>query len=230
MAAKLYIVATPIGNLRDITLRALDILGQVDFIACEDTRHTQILLNAYNIKSRLISYFEHNQIKRVREIIQMLKAGQDVALASDAGTPGISDPGYRLINDAISNGIDVVPIPGANAAITALAVSGLATDKFSFEGFLPVKTQARRKRLQAIGREEHTIILYESPHRIIKTLSDINDVLGDISVVCARELTKKFEEIRREQVSGLLAHFTMKKPQGEFVLMFNPRIKKGPGK
>jgi len=145
MAAVLYIVATPIGNLKDLTLRAIETLKSVDVIACEDTRHTKILLNAYDIQTSLISYFEHNKIKRAKEIIQMLHSGKRVALVSDAGTPGISDPGYRLVHDAIASGVGVVAIPGASAAITALAVSGLATDRFSFEGFLPPKTQARRK-------------------------------------------------------------------------------------
>ena len=156
----------------------------------------------------------------------MLDSGKSVALVSDAGTPGISDPGYRLIHDAIASGIEVVTIPGPNAAIAALAVSGLATDKFLFEGFLPPKTQARRKRLQALSKEERTIILYESPHRILRALSDIKDVLGDIFIVCTRELTKKFEEIRREPVSELLEHFTAEKPQGEFVLLFDLRPQK----
>lgn len=226
MTAKLYIVATPIGNLQDITLRAIETLKSVDIIACEDTRHTKTLLNAYDIRTSLISYFEHNKIKRSKEIIQMLNSGKSVALVSDAGTPGISDPGYRLIHDAIASGIEVVTIPGPNAAIAALAVSGLATDKFLFEGFLPPKTQARRKRLQALSKEERTIILYESPHRILRALSDIKDVLGDIFIVCTRELTKKFEEIRREPVSELLEHFTAEKPQGEFVLLFDLRPQK----
>ena len=226
MAAKLYIVATPIGNLQDITLRAIETLKSVDIIACEDTRHTKTLLNAYDIRTSLISYFEHNKIRRSKEIIQMLNSGKSVALVSDAGTPGISDPGYRLIHDAIAGGIEVVTIPGPNAAIAALAVSGLATDKFLFEGFLPPKTQARRKRLQALSKEERTIILYESPHRILRALSDIKDVLGDIFIVCTRELTKKFEEIRREPVSELLEHFTAEKPQGEFVLLFDLRPQK----
>jgi len=226
MAAKLYIVATPIGNLQDITLRAIETLKSVDIIACEDTRHTKTLLNAYDIRTSLISYFEHNKIRRSKEIIQMLDSGKSVALVSDAGTPGISDPGYRLIHDAIASGIEVVTIPGPNAAIAALAVSGLATDKFLFEGFLPPKTQARRKRLQALSKEERTIILYESPHRILRALSDIKDVLGDIFIVCTRELTKKFEEIRREPVSELLEHFTAEKPQGEFVLLFDLRPQK----
>jgi 16S rRNA (cytidine1402-2'-O)-methyltransferase len=227
MTGTLYIIATPIGNLKDITVRAIEILKSVDVIACEDTRHTQILLNAYNIRAKLISYFEHNKIKRAQEIIGMVCGGESIALVSDAGTPGISDPGYRLIHDAIASGIDIVSVPGPNAAITALAASGLATDRFSFEGFLPPKQQARKKRLLALSKLACTVILYESPHRVIRTLTDIKDVLGDIFLVCARELTKKFEEIRRENVSALLRHFSEKKPQGEFVLLFDLRTKRG---
>ena len=227
MPAKLYVVATPIGNLKDITFRAIEALKSVDIIACEDTRRTQILLNTYNIRAKLISYFEHNKIKRAQEIIGMAKNGKSIALVSDAGTPGISDPGYRLIHDAIASGIDIVPIPGANAAIAALSASGLATDRFFFEGFLPPKQQARKKRLQILSASACTVILYESPHRVIRALADIRDVLGDIFIVCAREISKQFEEIRREKVSALLNHFSEKKPQGEFVLLFDPRMKKG---
>ena len=156
----------------------------------------------------------------------MLHSGKSVALVSDAGTPGISDPGYRLIHDAIASGADIIAVPGPNAALAALAVSGLATDRFSFEGFLPPKMHARRKRLQALSKEERTIILYESPHRITRALYDIKYVLGDIFMVCARELTKKFEEVRRARVSALLDHFTAAKPQGEFVLLFDLRSQK----
>jgi 16S rRNA (cytidine1402-2'-O)-methyltransferase len=227
MTGTLYIVATPIGNLQDITFRAIEILKSVNVIACEDTRHTQILLSAYNIRAKLISYFEHNKIKRAQEIVDIVRGGESVALVSDAGTPGISDPGYRLIHDALASGIEIVSVPGANAAIAALAASGLATDRFLFEGFLPPKQQARRKRLQGLSKLACTIILYESPHRVTRALEDIKDVLGDIFIVCARELTKKFEEIRRENVSALLRHFSEKKPQGEFVLLFNLRTKQG---
>jgi 16S rRNA (cytidine1402-2'-O)-methyltransferase len=221
MTGKLYVVATPIGNLKDITLRAIDTLKGVDLIACEDTMHTKILLDAYHVKASLISYFEHNKIRRARDIIQLLQAGKSVALVSDAGTPGISDPGYRLIHDALENNIAVVGIPGANAAITALSVSGLATDRFYFAGFLPAKSQARKNRLRALSAQDGTIIIYESPHRLSRTLLDMRTVLGDIVIVCAREVTKKFEEMRREKISAMLEHFTLKKPQGEFVLLFN---------
>ena len=221
MSQTLYIVSTPIGNLADITFRAIDILKSVDLIACEDTRHTKILLNYYNIKKSLISYFEHNKIKRSKEIIALLNEGKSVALVSDAGTPGISDPGYRIIRDAIDNDIEVVAIPGANAAITALSASGAPTDRFVFEGFLPNKTTARKKKLLSLKEETRTIIFYESPHRLLKSLSDIKETLGDIDLVIAREITKKFEEIKRGKTVDLIEHFTTNKPRGEFVLVFN---------
>ena len=221
MSQTLYIVATPIGNLADITFRAIEILKGVDVIACEDTRHTKILLNHYDIKKPLISYFEHNKIKRSEQIIKLLKEGNDVALVSDAGTPGISDPGYRIIRDAIDSDIKVIAIPGANAAITALSASGAPTDRFAFEGFLPNKTTARKKKLLSLRGESRTIILYESPHRLLKSLSDIKETLGDIELVIAREITKKFEEIKRGKTVDLIEHFTMNKPRGEFVLVFN---------
>jgi len=221
MNQTLYIVATPIGNLADITLRAIDTLKSVDLIACEDTRHTKILLNHYNIKRPLVSYFEHNKIKRSKEIIALLKEGKDVALVSDAGTPGISDPGYRIIKDAIDSDINVVAIPGANAAITALSASGMPTDKFVFEGFLPNKRTARKKRLLSLKTETRTIIIYESPHRLLASLEDIKETLGDIELVVSREITKKFEEIKRGKTADLIEHFSTNKPRGEFVLLFN---------
>jgi len=219
----LYIVATPIGNLQDISLRALDTLKSVDTIACEDTRHAKILFDRYDVKTRLISYFEHNKIKRSKEIIDMLCSGENVALISDAGTPGISDPGYRLIHDAIAKGIQVVPIPGANAAVAALCASGLPTDSFIFEGFLPSKTNARKSKLKGLCDQKRTVICYESPHRLIKALQDIESVFGDIYIVCARELTKQYEEIQRQRVSLLIEHYNEQKPRGEFVLLFNTK-------
>jgi len=221
MSQTLYIVSTPIGNLADITFRAIDILKSVNLIACEDTRHTKILLNHYNIKKPLISYFEYNKIKRSEQIIKLLKEGKDVALVSDAGTPGISDPGYRIIRDAIDNGIKVVAIPGANAAISALSASGAPTDRFVFEGFLPNKTTARKKKLLSLKGEDRTVIIYESPHRLLASLEDIKEILGDIELVIAREITKKFEEIRRGKTVDLIEYFTTNKPRGEFVLVFN---------
>ncbi|MFC1807985.1 16S rRNA (cytidine(1402)-2'-O)-methyltransferase [Candidatus Omnitrophota bacterium] len=225
MPGTLYIVATPIGNLKDITLRAIETLKTVDIIACEDTRHTATLLKHYDISKPLTSYFEHNKTKKAKKIIDLLKKGKEVALCSDAGTPGISDPGYRVINDAINEGVEVIPIPGASAAISALSVSGMPTDKFFFEGFLSSKGAARKKRLKEISALKHTIIIYESPHRILVTLKDMQEVLGDIDLVCAREITKKFEEIRRSGIGDAITYFSEHTRKGEFVIIFNPRKK-----
>ncbi|MFH0732823.1 MAG: 16S rRNA (cytidine(1402)-2'-O)-methyltransferase [Candidatus Omnitrophota bacterium] len=221
MTGTLFIVATPIGNLKDITLRAIDTLKQVDLIACEDTRHTKKLTAHFDIKTATTSYFEYNQAKKTQYIIDLLKTGKSVALVSDAGTPGINDPGYKVVKDAIENNINVTVIPGASAIISALVVSGLATDRFTFEGFLPNKSAARRKRLNALRDEKRTMIFYESPHRILKCLADMLDIFGDINIVCARELTKKFEEIKRGRVKEALEHFTHNKPRGEFVILVN---------
>jgi len=227
MSGTLYIVSTPIGNLEDITFRAVEILKKVDIIACEDTRHTKSLLSRYNIQGSLTSYFEHNKIKKSKDLLDLLSDGKEIALVSDAGTPGISDPGYRILKDAIDNGIEVVPIPGPSAAIVALTLSGMPTDKFTFEGFLPNKQHARRRHLAALEGERRTIIVYESPHRVLAALKDIKEVLGDIKVACVREATKKFEEVKRELVSVLIAHFEQTKPKGEFVLVFNMKEEKG---
>lgn len=226
MHGALYIVATPIGNLKDITLRAVDVLKQVDLIACEDTRHTKKLTSHYNINTFLTSYFEHNKLKKAKYIIGLLKEGKSVALVSDAGTPGISDPGYRLIKDAIENNINVTVIPGPSAIISSLVVSGLPTDRFVFEGFLSNKSAARRKRLEILKHVKRTIIFYESPHRLIKCLNDMLDIFGNITAVCTRELTKKFEEIKRAPLKELISHFQEKKPKGEFVILVNSRIRK----
>jgi len=223
MDGKLYIVATPIGNLEDITLRALRILQESDTVACEDTRHTQTLLRRHNIRAkRLTSYFEHNKIQKARQLLDVMKAGQTVALVSDAGTPGISDPGYRIIKDAIDNGIRIEVIPGPSAAISALIASGMPTDRFIFCGFLPNKTAARKKSLEGLAAETRTIIIYESPHRVCSTLRDIKEVLGNIRIACMRELTKKFEEIQRAPVSDVLESYLNRTPKGEFVIIFNP--------
>ncbi len=217
----LYIVSTPIGNLKDITLRAIETLKSVSLIAAEDTRHTKILLDAYDIKTPTTSYFDHNQKTKGDYLLGILKDGRDIALVSDAGTPGISDPGYALIRLAQENAIAVTVIPGVSAAVMALTASGLPSHAFIFEGFLPVKSGARRKKLESLKTEERTVIFYESPHRILKTLKDIEEVLDNPVVVCARELTKKFEEIRREHAAQMLEHFTHHAPRGEFVLLFN---------
>lgn len=220
---KLYIVATPIGNLDDITFRAVEVLKNADVIACEDTRRTGILLTRYNIKKPLISYFEHNEIKRTGRLLAFLKEGKAVALVSDAGTPGISDPGYRIIKEAIENEIEISAIPGPNAAITALVLSGMPTDRFIFEGFLPNKKAARRKKLSEFKGEKRTIILYESPYRVLAALKDMEDIFGSMKVACVREATKMFEEVKRDTPANLIAHFNERAPKGEFVIVFNPR-------
>ncbi|MBI4846735.1 MAG: 16S rRNA (cytidine(1402)-2'-O)-methyltransferase [Candidatus Omnitrophica bacterium] len=214
----LYIVSTPIGNLKDITLRAVDVLTNADLIACEDTRRTQILLAHYNIKKRLISYYEYNKLKRIDELLNAVKEGKKVALVSDAGTPGISDPGNSLIRKAIDEQLKVEVIPGVSAFLTALIYSGMATHCFSFWGFLPVKSGARKRVLSSFEKESKTVVFYESPHRILKTLLDIKDVLGNRQIVIARELTKKFEEILRTNVEDAVAYFGKTKPKGEFVI------------
>lgn len=225
MTGRLFIVATPIGNLKDITIRALDTLRAADLIACEDTRHSRILLAEYDINRPLTSYFEHSKQKKSRYLLELLRQGKNIALISDAGTPGISDPGYRIIKDCLDNGIEVEAIPGPSAAITALTLSGMPTDRFVFEGFLPNKQAARRRCLKQLISEERTIIVYESPHRLLRALQDIKDVLGDIRLACIREATKKFEEVIRETVSAQIAHFLQHPPKGEFVLVFNLKEK-----
>jgi len=215
----LYIVSTPIGNLKDITLRALETLKLVDLIAAEDTRHTQILLDAYQIKKPLTSFFEHNQDRKAAGLIGLLKAGKNIALVSDAGTPGISDPGYPLISLARENNIPMTVVPGVSACISALTASGLPAHRFVFEGFLPPKSGARRNKLAALKEQQGTFIFYESPHRLLKTLKDMQEVLDDPMIVVARELTKKFEEIRKDKASQLIAHFNCHAPKGEFVLL-----------
>lgn len=222
--AALYIVATPIGNLGDITLRALEVLKNVELIACEDTRQTAKLLNHYGIHKKLLSYYEHNKIGRSAQLIDFLKRGSSVALVTDAGTPGISDPGFLIIKLAKEEGIKVIPVPGPCAFIAALSASGAPTDRFAFEGFLPPKQVGRRKKLTLLKEEERTIIFYESTHRLIKTLSDIKDVFGDINICVAKELTKIYEEIKNSRVSELMVYFTGEKQRGEFVIIIPRRI------
>ena len=214
----LYIVSTPIGNLKDITYRAVEILSSVDLIAAEDTRHSNKLLKHYNIATPSISFFEHNRSARIPQIITNLIKGNHVAVISDAGTPGISDPAYKLIRKAIEEEITVESIPGPTALIAGIVSSGLPTDRILFEGFLPPK-KGRKKRLLNLIDQDATIIFYESPHRLIKTLKEINEVLGDRPAVVARELTKMNEEIIRGTVSYILSYFNNKKPRGEFVIM-----------
>ncbi len=216
----LYVVATPIGNLEDISLRALRVLREVGLIAAEDTRKTKRLLNAYDITTPLTSYYEHNKLSKLETILAGLEKG-DVALVSEAGMPGISDPGYELIAAAGQRGISVVPIPGPTAAVTALAVSGLPTDRFTFGGFLPGRAAARRKALEALADEPGTLVLYEAPHRVAAALDDILAVLGDRRLAVCRELTKLHEEVFRGTVSEAQRHFTA--PRGEFTLVIAGR-------
>jgi 16S rRNA (cytidine1402-2'-O)-methyltransferase len=221
MTGTLYIVATPIGNLEDITLRALRVLKEVDVIAAEDTRHTRHLLDRYQIETQLTSYHDHNKEEKAPVLVSRLLEGKSVALVSDAGTPGISDPGYFLINLAVDQKIPVVPIPGATAAIAALSVSGLPTDNFVFEGFLPAKQTARLKRLQALANEERTIIFYEAPHKIVKTVEDMLQVFGDRRAVITRELTKIHEETIRGTLTELLKRLHAGTIKGEFTIILH---------
>lgn len=216
----LYIVATPIGNLEDISFRAVQILQTVAAIAAEDTRHTGKLLHHFQIKTPQISYHQHNTQTRTPELIGRLQTGQDLALVSDAGMPGISDPGVELVQACVEAGIAVIPIPGANAAIAAIVASGLPCDRFCFEGFLPSKSKARQQRLQNLATESRTIILYEAPHRLRQTLQDLAEQVGDDrQIVLARELTKRFEEFWRGTLQAAMAHYENNEPKGEFTLV-----------
>jgi len=220
MAGTLYIVATPIGNLEDITQRALRILREVDLIACEDTRHTRRLLNHFGIGTKTISYHEHNERERAEELCDAIDSGKNVAVVSDAGTPLISDPGFRIVNLAIDRAIRIVPIPGASAIVTALSAAGLPSDQFFFAGFLPGRANARRAELEKLRKLDATLIFYEAPHRLAATLRDAWEVLGDRQAIIARELTKLHEEFARGKLSELSARFTQKKDvRGEIVLL-----------
>lgn len=215
----LYIVATPIGNLKDITLRALEVLKSVDLIACEDTRHTKILLDYYGIQAPTTSFFQHNRITKAEYLLKLLKDGKSIALVSDAGMPGILDPGYNIINSAIKNNIPVSVLPGPTAFVNALVLSGKPAHKFIFEGFLPNRMQARRNRLKELAKLKYTLIFYESCHRILASLEDIYAIFGDKEVVVARELTKKFEELKRGSAKTVLESLKHQKPRGEFVIV-----------
>jgi 16S rRNA (cytidine1402-2'-O)-methyltransferase len=214
----LYIVGTPIGNLEDISLRALRILGEVDLIAAEDTRKTRKLLTHFKIETPLTSYHEHSKLTRLDELLSTLQY-KDVALVSEAGMPGLSDPGYELIEAAIARGIPVVPVPGPSALITALVVSGLPTDSFLYLGFLPRRQKERRQLLASVAGERHTLVAFEAPHRLLASLADLKDVLGDRRIALARELTKVYEEVWRGNVGQALAHFEANPPRGEFTLV-----------
>ncbi|MFH2012267.1 MAG: 16S rRNA (cytidine(1402)-2'-O)-methyltransferase [Pseudomonadota bacterium] len=215
----LYIVSTPIGNLEDITLRALRTLKEVNLIAAEDTRRTRILLNHYSIKTPLTSYYEYNKFVKGEKLINRLETGDNVALVSDAGTPGISDPGYHLIKLALQNSILVIPIPGVSALITALSISGLSTDSFVFEGFLPNKITARKKFIENIVEEKRTIVFYESPKRLQATLKDLLEICGDREIVVTRELTKVFEEVIRGKITHVLTFLRERQIKGEITLL-----------
>lgn len=214
----LYIVSTPIGNLEDMTLRAIRILKEVDYIAAEDTRHAQILLQKYEIKTPCLSYHSYSSHFKLEKIIEILREGKNVALISDAGTPGISDPAYTLINAAIAANIQIVPIPGASALLAALVMSGKPMHNFLYLGFLPVK-KGRQTLMKSLATEEHTVVIYESPHRLLRTLGDLKEYLGDREISICREITKIYEEALRLKISEAIEHFTKKQPRGEFVLV-----------
>jgi 16S rRNA (cytidine1402-2'-O)-methyltransferase len=225
MPGTLYLVATPIGNLADITHRALQVLKDVSLIACEDTRHTRKLLQHYGITTKTISYHEHNEQQRAVELVDRLQQGSDVAVVSDAGTPSISDPGFRLVRSAIENEIAVVPVPGPSALISALIAAGLPTDEFFFAGFLPAKSNARRARLKELRSIPGTLIFYEAPHRLAATLTDALEILGEREAVVARELTKVHEEIKRGRLSQLTADYTEKTDiRGEIVVLIDRNV------
>ncbi|HEV2707951.1 MAG TPA: 16S rRNA (cytidine(1402)-2'-O)-methyltransferase [Pyrinomonadaceae bacterium] len=218
----LYLVATPIGNLEDITQRALRVLGEVDLIACEDTRRTRVLLERFGLKAKTTSYHEHNERERAADLCALMESGASIALVSDAGTPGINDPGYRLVRAAVERAISVVPVPGAAAFVAALVASGLPTDQFFFGGFLPARTHARRARLSELRALPATLIFYEAPHRIAESLADAREILGEREAVVARELTKVHEEMARGRLSELAARFAVEgAARGEMVLVID---------
>ncbi len=215
----LFVIATPIGNLDDITLRALEVLKSVDLVAAEDTRHSGLLMKHFGIKKPFISYHEHNEAKRTAELVERLAAGENVALITDAGTPGLSDPGLRLVRECIQRELPFTIIPGPSSILTALVGSGFSTERFSFRGFLPVKTGRRERELRAAAESGETIIFFESPYRLTKTLAACIDVMPDRQLCIARELTKKFEEFRPGTARELFAHYQAHPPKGEIVIV-----------
>lgn len=219
MNGVLYLVATPIGNLSDISERALEVLKMSDFVAAEDTRHTLKLLNHFGIKKPMISYYEHNKLQRGEIIIAKIAEGETCALVTDAGTPAISDPGEDLVRQCAEAGIDVIPVPGPCAFVQALIVSGLPTGRFSFEGFLSVTKNSRKEHLESVKTLPHTLIFYEAPHKLLTTLKDLLSALGNRKIAVVREITKIHEEVLRTDISGALAHFEENSPKGEFVLV-----------
>lgn len=219
----LYVVATPIGNLEDMTFRAVRILGEVDVIFAEDTRHSRKLMNHYGLETPLISYHDHNERQRTEEILKRLFSGENVALISDAGTPAISDPGYRIISTCRDHDLRVIPIPGPSALVTALSAAGVAVDHFAFEGYLPARSHARLEKLKQLNGEKRTLVFYETPHRLIKALQDMIEVFGEGQrVVVARELTKRHEEFFRGSLQEALDNFSNRTIKGEFVLIIPP--------
>lgn len=216
----LYLVGTPIGNLADMTMRGIQVLRDVDTIAAEDTRHTGKLLHHFQIETPQISYHQHNEHQRIPELIGQLQSGKSIALVTDAGMPGISDPGYLLVAACVTAGIRVVPIPGVTAVITAVSASGLPTDRFGFEGFLPAKGQERHERLESVAGEQRTLVFYESPHRLRQTLADFAATFGnDRQIVLGRELTKLHEEFWRGNIGEAIEHYTHTEPQGEYAIV-----------
>lgn len=217
----LYIVATPIGNLGDITLRALEVLKSVNLLAAEDTRHSGLLMKHFGIKKPFISYHEHNEAKRTAELVGRLAAGESIALVTDAGTPGLSDPGLRLVRECIQRELSFTIIPGPSSMLTALIGSGFSTERFSFRGFLPVKAGRRERELRAVAQSDETVIFFESPYRLNRTLAACAEIMPDRQLCVARELTKKFEEFRRGTGGELLAHYEAHSPKGEIVLVIS---------
>lgn len=225
MAGKLYLCATPIGNLEDITLRVLRVLEEVDLIAAEDTRNSIKLLNHYEIKTPMTSYHEFNKIEKAYQLVEKLQEGMNIALITDAGTPGISDPGEELVKIAYEAGIEVTSLPGPAACITALTLSGLSTRRFAFEAFLPKDKKERKRILEELQKETRTIILYEAPHHLIKTLEELQEALGNRRITLCRELTKKYEEGQRTTIDKVLEYYKDKEPRGEYVLVLEGKTK-----
>jgi 16S rRNA (cytidine1402-2'-O)-methyltransferase len=219
MSGFLYIVPTPIGNLEDMTFRAVRVLKEVDLIAAEDTRHTQVLLKHYGISTSVVSYHEHNERSKARDLIECIEEGKNIALLCDAGTPTVSDPGYRLVGEAIRAGVQVVPLPGPSAVITALSAAALPTDRFVFEGFLPAKKNQRRSRLEALKLDTRTLVFYEAPHRLKETLVDMQEIFGDRDVAIGREISKVHEEFLRGATGKVLQRLEQQSVRGEITLV-----------
>ena len=221
MAGKIYLVATPIGNLSDISMRAIETLKNVDIIACEDTRNTIRLLNHFEIKGHLTSYHEYNKIDKAYELCEKVKAGNNIAFVSDAGMPAISDPGYELVDIAYKEGLEVTVVPGASAVVSALAISGISSRRFAFEGFLPADKNEKKEILTELSQESRTIILYEAPHRLLKTLKELFEYMGDRNIAIVREITKLHEEVLRGKLADIIADYESEKIaiRGEYVLV-----------